>query len=58
MRTQYPGVCFKCNRNVPAGKGDFQSIGSLPKGMRSNYTGANYKGKWLVRCFLCKGTGN
>lgn len=53
--TQYNGICFMCGKNVPAGRGDFQSVGSLPKKDRSKYAG---RGKWLVRCFQCKGLGN
>lgn len=56
--TRYDGICFMCGKTVKAGKGDFQSIGSLSKELKKNYTGANYKGKWLVRCFQCKGLGN
>lgn len=53
--TRYDGVCFRCGKTVKAGKGDFQSVGSLPKPQRAKYAG---KGKWLVRCFGCKGVGN
>jgi len=56
--TRYDGVCFRCGKQVKAGNGDFQSIGTLPKDLKKNYTGANYKGKWLVRCFGCKNMGN
>lgn len=56
--TKYKGTCDFCGKNVPAGKGDFQSIGSLSKKAKALYTGANYKGKWLIRCFGCRGTGN
>lgn len=55
---RFAGKCFICGHDVPTGKGDFQSVGSLPKDIRKNYTGANYKGKWLIRCFKCKGSGN
>ena len=51
--TRFDGVCFKCGKNVKAGKGDFQSKGSLPKEWRNKIMG-----KWLVRCFSCKLTGN
>ena len=57
MRTQYPSKCFRCKKNVPAGKGDIQSIGSLSKNMRSQFA-TGFHGKWLVRCFACKGQGN
>lgn len=55
---QYKGICFICGKEVPPRKGDFQNIGSLSKELKKNYTGANYRGKWLVRCFGCKGLGN
>jgi DNA-directed RNA polymerase subunit N (RpoN/RPB10) len=58
MLTRFDGVCFKCGKTVKAGKGDFQSIGSLSKELKKQHTGKNYHGKWLVRCFSCKGTGN
>ena len=52
---KYKGICFICGKEVLPHRGDFQSIGSLPKKIRKKYTGVNYKGKWLVRCFNCKG---
>ncbi len=55
---KYPEKCFICGKDVPAGNGDFQSVGSLPKDIRKQYTGVNYRGKWLIRCFNCKGVGN
>ena len=55
---QYKGKCFMCGKEVLPLKGDFQSIGTLSKSLKKNYTGENYKGKWLVRCFGCKGLGN
>lgn len=42
-----------CGKDVPAGKGDFQSVGSLPKSWRSKIMG-----RWVVRCFGCKDLGN
>jgi hypothetical protein len=54
----YPGNCDFCGKYVPKGKGDFQSIGSLSKKQKKLFTGVNYKGKWLIRCFQCKHTGN
>lgn len=51
--TRYDGNCFMCGEFVKAGKGDFQSVGTLPKEIRSKYNR-----KWLVRCFSCKGLGN
>lgn len=58
MLTKYKGVCDFCGRETHAGKGDFQSIGSLPQKYKHLYTGKNYQGKWLIRCFHCKGAGN
>lgn len=55
---RYKGICFICGQNVPPRKGDFQNISTLPKSIRKKYTGVNYKGSWLVRCFGCKGLGN
>jgi len=55
---KYKGVCFICDKEVLPYKGDFQSIECLPKKIKKGYVGANYKGKWLVRCFACKGKGN
>ena len=55
---QYPGICAFCNRNVPAGRGDFQSKGSLSKKTRYKLAQIRHPGKWLVRCFRCKGAGN
>lgn len=52
---QYGGICNFCGRKTEAGKGDFQSIGSLNKKERTLFTGANFKSKWLIRCFRCKG---
>jgi hypothetical protein len=51
--TKYDGICFICGKQVKAGKGDFQSTGSLPKSWRNKI-----KGKWLVRGFECKNLGN
>lgn len=51
--TRYDGICFRCGKSVKAGKGDFQSKGSLSKKQRSKILG-----KWLVRCFGCKNLGN
>lgn len=51
--TRYDGNCFRCGTSVKAGKGDFQSVGTLQKKDRSKYNR-----KWLVRCFACKGLGN
>lgn len=56
--TKYNGICDFCGAETPAGKGDFQSICSLGKNAKKLFTGQNYKGKWLIRCFKCKGTGN
>lgn len=50
---KYAGVCFICGKNVAPGKGDFQSTGSLSKEKRKKIVG-----RWLVRCFGCKGLGN
>lgn len=50
---QYKGICFICGREVPPGKGDFQSKGSLPKSWRNKIAG-----RWLVRGFECKNMGN
>jgi len=47
-----------CDKEVPPRKGDFQHIKSLPNKEKVKHTGANYHGKWLVRCFACKGLGN
>lgn len=58
MLIKYPGVCDWCGKKVEAGKGDFQSVGSLPKHIREKFTGKNYKGRWLIRCFNCKGRPN
>jgi hypothetical protein len=55
---RYAGTCDFCGKHTLSGKGDFQSIGSLSKKTKQLYTGAGYKGKWLIRCFKCKGTGN
>ena len=54
----YEGICDWCGVKVPPCRGDFQSIGSLPKDYKKWYTGLNYKGRWLIRCFNCRGTGN
>ena len=51
--TRYDGDCFRCGTFVKAGKGDFQSVGTLPKKER-----VKYRKRWLVRCFGCKGLGN
>lgn len=53
MRTQFDGFCFRCGKNVKAGKGYFQSKVTLPKEDRKKYIG-----KWIVRCFACRGLGN
>ena len=58
MRNRFPGICFICKKLVCSDKGYFQSVGSLPKELRGNYTGANYRGKWLLRCSKCVGKGN
>lgn len=58
MKSRYSGNCFLCHKFVPAGKGDIQSIGSLPKHIKIKHTGPNYRGNWLIRCFDCKGKGN
>ncbi len=50
---RYNGICFRCGKNVPAGKGDFQSKNTLHKKIRNKI-----QGKWLVRCFGCKQGGN
>ena len=41
---RYPGICWKCEKQVPAGGGDFELVGSLPKDVKPKYTGKNYKG--------------
>lgn len=51
--TRYGGTCFICGKTVKAGKGDFQSKGSLPKKLRGKILG-----RWLIRCFGCKNMGN
>ena len=51
--TRYDGKCFRCGKFVPAGKGDFQARNSL-----SHTERVKYIGKWLVRCFACRGLGN
>ncbi len=51
--TRYDGFCFRCGKTVKAGKGDFQSKTTLQKEERKKFIG-----RWLVRCFACKGTGN
>lgn len=51
----YEGICDFCGRYTEARKGDFQSIGSLSKKEKALFTKQNYKGKWLIRCFHCKG---
>jgi hypothetical protein len=53
MRNKYPGKCFVCGKEVPAGAGHFQGVGSLPKEDRKKYFG-----KWLIRCRRCVGNGN
>lgn len=55
MRTKYDCICFRCGKKVEAGKGDFQAYWSLKKSERQL---VNKKGRWLVRCFACKGQGN
>lgn len=55
---RYAGTCNWCGKHVQPGRGDFQSIGSLSKDIRKHFTGANFKTKWLIRCFGCKGLGN
>lgn len=52
---QYGGKCDFCGRDTKPFKGDFQSIGSLGKKEKAHFTGQNYKGKWLIRCFGCRG---
>ncbi len=51
----FAGNCDFCGNHTPAFKGDFQSIGSLGKKEKQLFVGQNYKGKWLIRCFKCKG---
>ncbi len=51
----FGGICDFCGKDTKAGKGHFQSIGSLGKKEKAFFTGVNYKGKWLIRCFQCKG---
>lgn len=55
MLTKFDGVCDFCGEKTEAGRGDFQSIGSLGKEQKKLFTGFGFKGKWLVRCFRCKG---
>jgi len=58
MLNRYAGDCAFCGRPTGADQGDFQSIGSLGKKERKLFTGVNYTGRWLIRCFRCKGAGN
>lgn len=53
MKTKYDGICFVCGEKVKSGNGDIQSKGSIPKEYRKLFYG-----KWLIRCFECKGAGN
>jgi len=43
----YKGKCFICGKEVPVGKGDFQSRGSLNEKTKKLVP---YTGRWLVRC--------
>lgn len=52
---KFSGNCDFCGKPTKEFKGDFQSIGSLGKKEKMFFTGKNYKGKWLIRCFSCKG---
>lgn len=56
--TRYAGQCAFCGKQTPAGKGDFQSKGSLPKKTRAKLAAMRHPGMWLIRCFRCKGAGN
>jgi len=50
---QYKGICFRCGDEVLPHKGDFQAAYTLGKTLRNKIAG-----KWLIRCFACKGLGN
>lgn len=55
MLIKFAGTCDFCGQYTKAGEGDFQSIGSLSKKEKDLFVGVHYKGKWLIRCFMCKG---
>lgn len=48
----YPGICFRCVKQVPPGKGDFQITSSVKK------LKGKIAGRWLIRCHGCKYQGN
>lgn len=58
MKNTYEGYCSWCGRLVKPNQGYIQSIGSLDPETKKLFTGANYKGKWLIRCKKCVGVPN
>ena len=52
MRNKYPGFCFRCGKEVPAGAGFFQ------RNTGADAPRPDIKRIWLIRCVGCVGKGN
>lgn len=56
MRNQYPGTCYRCGKNVPAGEGHFERVPPSLLTMAERARGAKFRVQHAECAIMHRGT--